>query len=321
MGRRLAATWRRPDWPGTLARPEPEPDLGVDYDTTWTRSGPARLARAMLVDNVARPLTKVLAQPKLIGIEHLDPLEGPVIFAANHASHFDTGLIVCSLPVRFRHHTIVAAAADHFFDRRWKAALWSFSLASIPIERTKVNRRSADLAAELVEDGWSLLIFPEGGRSPDGWGQEFRGGAAYLAKRCGVPVVPIHVHGARPLLPKGGSRVSPGSVELRFGDPLTPRAASGEGGRDEDARRFAQRIEDAVAMLADESESDWWSARRRSASGGTPALRGPDASPWRRAWDLPESARAHRPDEEQTAARTSLGPGARSSSRRGNLPW
>lgn len=317
--RRLAATWGNPDWPGTVDRPEPASELGVDYDTAWARSRPARLARAMLVDNVARPVTRVLARPKLIGLEHLDPVDGPVIFAANHASHFDTGLIVCSLPVRFRHHTVVAAAADHFFDRRWKAAIWSFSLASIPIERTKVNRRSADLAAKLVEDGWSLLIFPEGGRSPDGWGQEFRGGAAYLAKRCGVPVVPIHVHGARPLLPKGGSRISPGPVELRFGDPLLPRSAGETGGRDEDARRFAQRIEDAVAALADESESDWWSARRRSAAGATPALRGPAASPWRRAWELPESARAHRPHDEVPAPRQRTGPG--SSSSRRQLPW
>ena len=49
----------------------------------------------------------------------------------------------------------------------------------LPIDRSRVSRRSADLSAELIGDGWSLVIFPEGGRSPDGWGQEFRGGAAY----------------------------------------------------------------------------------------------------------------------------------------------
>ena len=84
-----------------------------------------------------------------------------------------------------RHHTIVAAASDFFFDRTWKSILWSFSLAAIPIERSKVNRRSADTAAELIEEGWNLVIFPEGGRSPDGWTQPFRGGAAYLARRTG----------------------------------------------------------------------------------------------------------------------------------------
>ena len=57
-------------------------------------------------------------------------------------------------------------------------------IGAIPIERSKVTRRSADQAAELIDDGWSMLIFPEGGRSPDGWGQPFRGGAAYLSSRC-----------------------------------------------------------------------------------------------------------------------------------------
>ena len=66
-----------------------------------------------------------------------------------------------------------------------------------------MNRTSADQAAELIDDGWSMVIFPEGGRSPDGWGQPFRGGAAYLSARCDVPVVPIHVEGTGRILRKG----------------------------------------------------------------------------------------------------------------------
>ena len=137
------------------------------------------------------------------------------------------------------------------------------------MERTKVNRRSADLAAALIDEGWSLIIFPEGGRTADGWGQEFKGGAAYLAKRCGVPVVPVHIRGTRAVLAKSSSRFRPGSTEIRLGDALAPS----EG---EDARKFAARIERAVAALADEAESDWWSARRRAAAGTTPPFRGPE---------------------------------------------
>ncbi len=133
-------------------------------------------------------------------------------------------------------------------------------------------------------DGWSLIIFPEGGRTADGWGQEFKGGAAYLAKRCGVPVIPVHIRGTRAVLAKSSTRLRPGSTEIRLGDPLIPR-------EDEDARKFAARIEHAVAALADEAESDWWSARRHAAAGTTPPFRGPEASPWRREWELPNSAR------------------------------
>ena len=54
-----------------------------------------------------------------------------------------------------------------------------------------------------------MLIFPEGGRSPDGWGQPFRGGAAYLSNRCDVPVVPVHLEGTGRILRKGAKRPTP----------------------------------------------------------------------------------------------------------------
>ena len=193
------------------------------------------------MDNLTRPAARVLAPATVRGLEHLRHLEGPVIFAANHASHVDTPLLLTTLPVEFRHHTVVAAASDYFFDRKWKSILWSFALAAIPIERSKVNRRSADTAAELIEDGWNLVIFPEGGRSPDGWTQPFRpASAAYLARRTGRPVVPVYLHGTRHVLPKtpddtglapGGSgtesrrggRLRRSPISVLFGAPLTAR--------------------------------------------------------------------------------------------------
>jgi 1-acyl-sn-glycerol-3-phosphate acyltransferase len=278
---------QQPTKPDSIVPPLPERKLGIDYDTSWARRYPVRLARAMVLDDLTRPLVRVALSPQVIGIEHLDPITGPMILAANHASHVDTALLVSILPDRIRHHTVVAAAADYFFDRQWKAALWSFGLGTIPMERAKVNRRSADLAAGLIDEGWNLVIFPEGGRTPDGWGREFKGGASYLAKRCGVPVIPVHLRGTRAVLAKNSSRIRPRSTEIRFGDPLTVN----EG---EDARKFAARIEQAVAALADEAESDWWSARGRAAEGTTPPFRGPQASAWRRAWALPDSARNSR---------------------------
>jgi 1-acyl-sn-glycerol-3-phosphate acyltransferase len=279
----------KPTWPTGVPRPAPERRVGLDYDHDWSRRYPVRLARALVLDNVTRPAARLVAPTTVRGTEHLRHVEPPVIFAANHASHLDTPLLLTTLPVRFRHRTVVAAAADYFFDRRWKAILWSFSLAAIPIERARVNRRSADVAAGLLEEGWNLVIFPEGGRSPDGWAQPFRGGAAYLARRTGRPVVPVHVSGTRHVLPKAGEgrlpRRSP--VSVVFGTPLSPD----EG---EDARRFAARIEAAVAVLADEASSDWWSARRRAAAQGTPSLRGPDAPSWRRSWALDRRPQAGR---------------------------
>ncbi len=127
-----------------------------------------------------------------------------------------------------------------------RSAASALVLNAIPIERTRVSRRPADDAAALIDDGWSLVIFPEGGRSPDGWGQPFRGGAAYLALRCKVPVVPVHLEGTGRILRKGKRRPARSATRLTFGEPLWPT----EG---EDSRRFAARIERAVAALADEA--------------------------------------------------------------------
>jgi hypothetical protein len=71
---------------------------------------------------------------------------------------------------------------------------------------------------------------------------------------------------------------------ITFGSPMWP--ASGE-----DSRRFASRIEAEVAALADETLTDWYSARRRAARGQTPPLTGPNAPTWRRAWALGDGGR------------------------------
>ena len=298
-----------PTWPTTVERPEPERKVGLDYDHEGSRRSPLRLARAVVLDTVTRPAARLLAPATIRGLEHLQHVEGPVIFAANHASHIDTPLLLTTLPVEFRHRTVVAAASDYFFDRTWKSVLWSFALAAIPIERSRVNRKSVDTAAELLGDGWNLVIFPEGGRSPDGWTQPFRGGEAYLARRTGRPVVPVYLHGTRHVLPKSaeaegrapggsgtesrrGGRLRRSPIAVLFGAPMTPD----EG---ESARRFSSRVDAAMATLAREVYSDWWQARRSVSAvapvaGADTVHRGPDAAAWRRAWALdPAPSRGH----------------------------
>jgi 1-acyl-sn-glycerol-3-phosphate acyltransferase len=280
--------WSAPTWPVSVDRAAPSRHLGADYDTEWTRRYPARLARAVLLDNVTRPLAHIVASPEVRGDE---VVEAPAIYVANHASHIDTGLLLSVLPTRVRHKTVVAAAADHFFDRRWKAHVWSLVLAAIPIERHKVNRKSAEDTAALLRQGWNLIIFPEGGRTHDGWFQPMRGGAAYLATRTGRPVVPVHIDGTYRIWPRGGKRLRRSPTRITFGSPI--RAAEGE-----DARKLEARIDSVLAVLADESRSDWWTARRRAGAGETPSARGPTASPWRRAWALGPDPHERDDDDE-----------------------
>lgn len=279
--RRVPFPYRAPHVPNGV---EPGPSTartGADFPTEWARRYPARVARLALLEGVMRPTVAAIAPAERTGTERLDDLDGPVIFAANHHSHVDTPLMLTSIPEPWRHRLFVGAAADYFFGNQLTGTMSALALNAVPIERNRISRDSADAAAELIDDGWSLLIFPEGGRSPDGWGQEFRGGAAYLALRCGVPIVPVHIEGTDRVLPKGRSRPRRSRTTVRFGDAIVPTP-------DDDTRRLAARLEAAVAVLADESRSDWWTARRNAASAATPALTGPEAEGWRRTWALGE---------------------------------
>jgi 1-acyl-sn-glycerol-3-phosphate acyltransferase len=274
----------RPTWPGTVARPPLESHLGVDYDSDWARRMPARVVRLLINEAVTRPVIAALAAPDVTGLDRIAHLAGPAIFAANHASHIDTPLLGTVIPEPWRHRMVVAGAADYFFDTRIKASILALTLNAVPIERHRVERASARRLAALLDEGWSLLIYPEGGRSPDGWAQSHRAGAGWLAARTGRPIVPVHLEGTGAVLARHGRRPHPGRTTVTFGRPL--RGGPGE------ARDLALRLERAIGALADETTTDWWTATRRAAAGTTPTLTGPDAaSPWRRTWALGDRGR------------------------------
>lgn len=268
-----------PTWPGTVERPPVESTLGVDYDTDWARRPVARLGRALVQDLVSAPAVRALARPEVRGLDRIQHVDEPVIFAANHASHLDAPLLVSVIPERWRRELFVAGAADYFFDTRVKAAAFSFLLNAVPIERQRVSRDSVYRVSQLLADGWSMLIFPEGGRSPDGWGQPHQPGPAWMAARSGRTIIPVHIEGTGQILAKGSKKIRPGRTTVSFGRPLRPGP---------DRRALGSELEAAIAALADEVGSDWYSARRRAAAGTTPSLTGPDAAGWRRAWALGE---------------------------------
>lgn len=291
---RLPFPYSAPKTPLGVEPVERKRRSGPGYETDWARRLPARVGRMALRETLLRAGVAALAAPEVHGLDRLaalrDDEDQPVIFAANHHSHLDTPVLLTCIPDPWRDRMFVGAAADYFFRNPVTSALSALVIGAVPIDRSRVSRTSADRTAMLIDDGWSMLIFPEGGRSPDGWGQPFRGGAAYLSARTGVPVVPVHIHGTRHILRKGRKLPSPSSTKVTFGVPLQPAP-------DDDARRLGPRIEQAVAELADEATTDWWSARRRAHAGETPALTGPDASGWRRAWALGDRTRKARRDQ------------------------
>lgn len=282
--RALGFPYRKPMVPKGMVVPADPSKLGANFETDWARSSPANAARAVVTNGPIRLLVNAIARPQVVGLDRLADLarldEPPaVIFAPNHHSHVDTPLIITVVPEPWRSKLVVAAAADYFFDKRAKGTMAALALNAFPIDREVTSRKSSDQLRGLIEDGWSVVIYPEGGRSPDGWGQDFKGGAAYLANRTGAAVVPVFIDGTGSIYGKGMKRLKPGTTKVVFGSPLFPI-------EEESTRRFNARIEAAVTALGDEALTDFWTARRRAARGTNPKLTGPEYTGWRRQWAL-----------------------------------
>jgi 1-acyl-sn-glycerol-3-phosphate acyltransferase len=277
--RTVARGWRwgrRPLVPRSAEEFVPRTPQTV-FPTDWSRTRPAKVLREVAQRGGLEPVFRSQVRTHVEGLDVLGRVQGPVIFAANHASHLDTPLILLSLPDQWRRTTAVAAAADYFFDTWWRAVGSAVLFNAFPIERR--GGTLANTPGEVLGEGWSLVIFPEGSRSKDGWMARFRTGAARLAVEYGVPVVPVAHRGTFASMPRGQGWPSPGRrlLTIRFGEPLHP--AEGEPARD-----FAPRVESAVAALLDEDRTTWWESRRRVARGRTPNPSGPEVAQWRRVW-------------------------------------
>jgi 1-acyl-sn-glycerol-3-phosphate acyltransferase len=232
---------------------------GLDFPTGWARSSLARFVRAVLQDLLIVPLSRLLAPHRRRGLSALHRLDGPFIVASNHQSHADTSIIIAALPRAVRRRLVVAAASDVFFSSRVRATFAALVYNAIPIERHRIERRSAALARELLAEGWGLLIYPEGHRSEDGRLLEFKGGAAYLADRTGAAIVPCYLENTRFVMPRLFAKASDGSrpphgrlrtpVTVTFGPAILPL----EG---ETTRRLGKRVEAAVAHLGRDVAGD-----------------------------------------------------------------
>jgi len=256
--------------------PRPQPR---EFPTAWARTPAARAVREGILSFGFKPLVWTETRPTVEGLDNLESLTPPVMFVANHASHMDTPLLLCSLPREWRERTAVAAAADYFFDVWWRAASTALVFNTFPIERSG-GKRATDTARELVRQGWNLVVYPEGTRSRDGWVGRLRHGAARLCQEYGIPAVPVALRGTFAAMPRGRSWPVPGrpNISVRFGRPL--HLAEGE-----DFRSFSKRMQEELARLSNEDAETWWQSLRHQAEGTTPSLSGPQASKWRRVWE------------------------------------
>lgn len=154
-----------------------------------------------------------------VTIEGLDRIEpgGSYVFASNHLSYMDTPVVLGNIPVQFRFLAKKGLFQIPFLGNHLARA----GHIPVPREDPRAAVKTLALAAETIRTrGISVLIFPEGGRAPDGALQPFKEGCAYIAIKAGVPVVPIVLRGTRAVLPYGSIIVRRGRVRLRIGEPI-----------------------------------------------------------------------------------------------------
>jgi 1-acyl-sn-glycerol-3-phosphate acyltransferase len=200
-------------------------------DVGWARSRPAVLVRELLLSAIFRPLIALYARRDLDGVANLSGVTGPAILVANHCSHVDTPLILRALPWRWRRRTAVAAAADYFYKQRLVAQAVSLAFNTVPVERNgeRVQPDAVSVLDCLVAEDWSLVVFAEGTRSRDGTVGPLQAGAAVIAARHGLPIIPVYVRGTHATMPpgrrwmrrrRGGRRQQ---LRVAFGPPIPPR--------------------------------------------------------------------------------------------------
>ncbi len=234
------------------AEPVEEP---LDFPA-WNRRQPVRLIRRLSQATWIVPLTRLFAYARVDGLSNLTDLEGPVIFASNHQSHMDVPVILSALPGRWRSRVATAMLkeffAAHFHPeqhtwRQWFTsslnyynACFFFNTFPIP-QREAGARHTLQYIGEVAGSGMSILIFPEGVRSPTGEMKPFRGGIGMIASRLDLPVVPVKIEDVDRLMPVGSTFVRPGRVRVAFGAPLRLRG--------DDYAALAARVEAAVRAL------------------------------------------------------------------------
>ena len=207
----------------------------ASMDVSWARCGYARAAREGILRFVLGPLIDLYTRRPIVQRDVFDDLPSPVIFVANHSSHLDTPTILRAIPRRWRNRTAVAAAADYFYKKRWKANGVALLFNTVPLGRNGggLSGGATDHVDKLIDKGWSLLMFPEGTRSRDGEIGKLRSGAAVIAAQHGIPIVPIHVRGTHDAMPPGQNwpKRKPGrlfsrrhKIEVRFGRPIEPES-------------------------------------------------------------------------------------------------
>jgi long-chain acyl-CoA synthetase len=218
---------------GTPAKPFP-----YTYPS-WAQRWLARWFRLAVYYTLVWPATQVLGHPNIIGRENLHGLRGPVLVISNHVTRrADIGLILAALPMRFRHCLAIAMGGESLGrmrrpPREWFFAIrWSYHLGYwlvtvlfnvFPLPQFSGFRESFRFAAESIDRGYSVLVFPEGEVNESATGEmaKFQNGIGLLSENLRVPIIPMRLDGVWKMKREHRRLAHFGEITVRIGEPVT----------------------------------------------------------------------------------------------------
>ena len=205
----------------------------------WTQREPVRLLRLAVYYALVWPSTQILGHPKIVGRENLKNVRGPVLIVSNHVTRrADIGLVLAALPARFRHRLATAMGGESLQrmrkpTRNWSLAKrWAYQIGYwlvvalfnvFPLPQLSGFRESFRYAAESIDRGYSVLIFPEGqvNNSETGEMAPFQSGIGILAESLRVPIVPMRLDGVWRMKRERRRLARMGEIILRIGPAIT----------------------------------------------------------------------------------------------------
>ena len=224
---------------------EERPAYGMDYQVHAERRSERFVYRTVRL--LILIVAKLFGRIEVHGAERIP--DGPFVLAPVHRSNVDFALVCLVTKRRMRY-----MGKDSIFKYKFLHPFFD-ALGGFPVHRGTADREALRTCIEVIELGQSLVMFPEGQRQSGPIVQDLFDGAAYVAAKTGVPIVPVGVGGSEAAMPKGAKMIRPSKLVLVVGEPL-PAPTPTDGGRVSRRAIKAQTdaLHEAIQALFDDAQ-------------------------------------------------------------------
>jgi long-chain acyl-CoA synthetase len=204
----------------------------------WTLHAPIRWLRLAIYYALVWPATQILARPRVVGIDYLREIRGPVLVVSNHVTRLaDSALVMAALPRRYRHMLATAVGGETLQQLRHPPVEWLFAkrwiyqlgyrlvtalFTTFPLPQHSGFRESFRFAGTAIDRGYSVLVFPEGHGNDSVTGEmdKFQSGVGLLAENLGVAIIPMRLDGVWKMRREGRRVAKSGEITIRIGSSV-----------------------------------------------------------------------------------------------------